>query len=332
MARLEDEPRFNSKPRPAGWLGLVLCILCLVPSPAFCQASRPSPAPNPHWSPDGCGKCHELRGHDLRGGQALPIASESVTPLCVSCHDGQRASDEIHPINLKMDGRTGPNPGWPTLKGALFCLSCHDVIQQCDTAAQRTDANAAFLRQGQTPAADPMPFCDNCHAPEQTPKFNPHLMLAEDQHTIVEQRCQVCHARPMDRNATARSSNASLRADQVSLCRSCHPHHRDISRAGHVLATIRPPMLIYMRARELTGLLEAPSQDLIKQLQDENAGPTLMVPDAQGRIVCTTCHNPHQQGTFAANCVLDDRSLRLMKGHLLTPVRGQIFCRRCHNF
>ncbi|MGA2441595.1 MAG: cytochrome c3 family protein [Tepidisphaeraceae bacterium] len=323
----------NSRPRPAGWLGLAVCILWVGSSAAWGQASRPSPAANPHWSADGCGKCHEMRG-----GKALPIASESVTALCVSCHDGERASDEIHPINMKMDGRAGPNPGWPTLKGELDCVTCHDVRQECDAAAQRPDTNAAFLRQGQIPttdptaAADPMPFCDNCHAPEQTPKFNPHLMLAGDQHTIIEQRCQVCHGKPMDRNATARSGSASLRADQVSLCRSCHPHHRDISRAGHVLAIIRPPMLVYMRARELTGLLEAPSQDLIKQLQDEKAGPTLMVPDAQGRIVCSTCHNPHEQGTFAANCVLADRSLRLVKGHLFTPVRGQIFCRRCHNF
>jgi hypothetical protein len=230
-----------------------------------------------------------------------------------------------------MEGRNGSNPGWPTLKGALYCLTCHDVRQECDTTAQRPDTNSAFLRQSQTTGGDPTPFCGNCHAPEQTPKFNPHRMLAADQHTIIEQRCQVCHSKPMDRNATKRSGDPSLRADMVTLCRSCHPHHRDISRAGHVLTTIRPPMLIYMRARELTGLLESPSPDLIKQLQDEHAKPTLMVPDAQGRIVCSTCHNPHEQGTFAPNCVLDDRSLRLIKGHLLTPVRGQLFCRRCHN-
>jgi predicted CXXCH cytochrome family protein len=327
MAGLENEPRFNAKPRSAGWLGLGFCVLCLVASATFGQTSRPSPAVNPHWSPDGCGKCHELRG-----GVPLPIASESVTPLCVSCHDGARASDEIHPINTKMDGRSGPNPGWPTLNGGLFCLTCHAIRQQCDAAAQRPDVNAAFLRQGETDGTNPMPFCDNCHAPQLTPKFNPHLMLAADHRTVIEQRCQVCHTKPMNRQATTRSSDASLRADQVSLCRSCHAHHRDISRAGHVLTTITPAMLTYMRARELTGLLDSPSQDLLKQLKDEKAGPTLMVPDAQGRIVCSTCHNPHEQGVFQKNCVLDDRALRLVKGHLLTPVRGQIFCRRCHPF
>src|ERR1019366_3412648 len=109
MAGLENEPRFNAKRRPAGWLGLGFCIVCFVASATFGQTSRPSPAVNPHWSSDGCGKCHELRG-----GVAFPIASESVTPLCVSCHDGARASDEIHPINTRMEGRSGPNPGWPT--------------------------------------------------------------------------------------------------------------------------------------------------------------------------------------------------------------------------
>ena len=72
-------------------------------------------------------------------------------------------------------------------------------------------------------------------------------------------------------------------------------------------------MLVYMRARELTGLIDAPSNDLIAQLKADNARPTLMVPDADGRIVCTTCHNPHQQGVFRPGCVLADRALQLVE-------------------
>jgi predicted CXXCH cytochrome family protein len=326
---------------------MALCIACLAPTLAWAQTTRPAPAPNPHWSPDACGDCHQRSGEKL-----LPIAPETVTTLCISCHDGQRASEEVHPISSKMSGRTGPNPGWPTLSGVLYCQTCHDTRQQCDPAAQRPIINAAFLRQTMAPAAgattapttgpavaaaaaddgDPIPFCDNCHAPDQTPKFSPHLMLAADQHTVIEQRCQVCHQKPMDRNATARTGDAFLRADQVTLCRSCHPHHRDISRTGHVGTVIQPDMLVYMRARELTGLINAPSNDLTAQLKAANARPTLMVPDPTGRIVCTTCHNPHEQGVFSPGCALADRALHPVQGHLLTPVRGQTFCRRCHSF
>ncbi len=259
-----------------------------------------------------------------------------------------------------MPKHTGPNPKWPTVNGNVACQTCHDVRRQCDPTLERPLINSIFLRQTFAPpapeaattavatptsaisptsatapttvAADANPFCDNCHAPQQTPKFSPHLMLAGDRKTVIEQRCQVCHAKPMDREAVARTGNASLRADQVTLCKSCHPHHKDISPNGHVGAVIKPEMLIYMRARELTGLINAPSIDLIAQLKADNAKPTLMVPDAQGRIVCTTCHNPHQQGVFAEDCVLSDRELQLVSGHLMTSTRGPTFCRRCHSF
>jgi predicted CXXCH cytochrome family protein len=375
MAGWASEFRKCHKPRLAG-LGVILCVqYLLATAAAFGQtttsattapdattdqststptATAEPPAPpavnNPHWTADGCRQCHEMTG-----GKPKAITVTAVDALCVSCHDGAKSPAEIHPISLKMLDRTGPNPGWPTLDGKLFCLSCHDIRQQCDPAAQRPDTNTAFLRQtfpppatqpvattdpnapagdqsAQLAAVNPNPFCDNCHAPDQFQKFSPHRMLAGDGHTVIEQRCEVCHSKPMDRNATARTGNASLRADMVTLCRSCHPHHRDINRKGHVGTTIPPHMLVYMRARELTGLLDAPSDDLMKQLTDEKAMPMQMVPDAQGRIVCTTCHNPHEKGTFSPNCVLDDRSLRLVNGHLFTPVRGQAFCRRCHTF
>ena len=135
----------------------------------------------------------------------------------------------------------------------------------------------------------------------------------------------------MANTAMVRSSDMALRADVVTLCRSCHPHHRDISQAGHILVAIPPSMLAYMRARELTGLLGQPSPDLLKQLTDDHAKPVYMVPDSEGRVVCYTCHNPHQQGTFPPDSVLEDRALRLRDGHLLTPVRGGQFCRHCHD-
>jgi predicted CXXCH cytochrome family protein len=237
------------------------------------------------------------------------------------------AGDEAHPIGRTMSERLA-DPGWPTVNRTVQCLTCHDVKQQCDAAAERPEANAAFLRQvngGTTP------FCQSCHREEQTPKFNPHRMLEDDLHTPIEARCQVCHDKQLDTKGGVRTGDASLRADQVTLCRSCHPRHRDISPVGHVLAKIEPGMLTYMRAREITGLLNTPGQDLLTQLAAQGAQPTLMVPDGQGRVVCSTCHNPHERGTFAPGTVLDDRSLRLMKGRLVTPVRGELFCRHCHN-
>ena len=275
-------------------------------------------APNPHWDRAACNDCHQIASS-----QPQPIAEPAITPLCLSCHDGKRASSESHPIGRAFDPKSMTNPGWPMPNGTVQCQSCHDARLACDPATTQPETNATFLRQTAAP------FCENCHRPQSTPKLNPHRMLSHGQ--PIEARCDICHSKPMNSAAMARTGDASLRADVVTLCRSCHPHHRDISTTGHVLATIPTDMLAYMRARELTGLLGMPDPDLLKQLTDQHAMPILMVPDSQGRVVCYTCHNPHQQGTFPPDSVLSDRALRLVGGHLLTPVRGSQFCRHCHN-
>jgi len=281
--------------------------------------AAPQTASNPHWSKDGCVTCHPTSA-----GRTLPIAPEAITPLCLSCHDGAHASAEAHPVGRTFESDKMNNPLWPMPNGKIACETCHDSRQACDASLERPETNASFLRPTTAP------FCASCHKPEATPKLNPHRMIADDG-SIIEAKCVICHTRTMDNSRMTRSGDPTLRADVITLCRSCHPHHRDISQAGHIDVPIPADMLAYMRARELTGLLSVPSADLIKQLADEHAQPVYMIPDGQGHVVCYTCHNPHQAGTFPAMSVLSDRSLRLVRGHLLTPVRGSQFCRHCHN-
>ena len=48
---------------------------------------------NPHYRADGCASCHVVAG-----GRAQPIEQPKVEALCLSCHDGKRASEEAHPV------------------------------------------------------------------------------------------------------------------------------------------------------------------------------------------------------------------------------------------
>jgi hypothetical protein len=58
-----------------------------------------------------------------------------------------------------------------------------------------------------------------------------------------------------------------------------------------------------------------------------------MVPDKNGVVVCTTCHNPHQAGVFPPDSVLSFRAMKLTgKNSVASPVRGQVWCRHCHDF
>jgi predicted CXXCH cytochrome family protein len=302
------QPPSSIWPVWAAWL-----VLSVGASIAIGQSAN-----NPHWSKDTCSTCH--------GTKPGPVAASLVTASCLSCHDGAHASDEAHPVGRSMNASL-VDPGWPTVGGAIQCLTCHDVKMQCDPDAMRTEDNSSFLRQGSD--AD-KPFCENCHRATQSTRLNPHLMVDAASHRPIAGQCNICHTKPMDATATTRTGNPLLRSDQITLCKSCHPHHKDISPTGHVLAKIPDTMLVYMRARELTGLLDSPSPDLIAELTAKSAKPQRMVPDSAGRVVCSTCHNPHQQGVFKPDCDLADRALHLVKGHLFTPTRGELFCRRCH--
>jgi hypothetical protein len=293
---------------------LAIVIGCLL----WSSITLAETAPNPHWNKDGCGTCHQ--------GKPGPVTTGTITASCLKCHDGQHASDEAHPVGRTMKA-TMVDPGWPTLNGSVQCLTCHNIKMQCDTNALRTEDNSSFLRSGTNPQT---PFCDNCHRDLKVTRLNPHLMIDADTHKPITKSCDLCHEKPMDPTITMRTGNSLLRADQAVLCKSCHPHHKDISPTGHVGTAIPESMLVYMRARELTGLLDSPSPDLIDELTAKHARPQKMVGDANDRIVCTTCHNPHQQGVFASDCDLADRSLRLVKGHLITSTRSELFCRKCH--
>jgi predicted CXXCH cytochrome family protein len=299
---------------------VVLCCVFLLTASAIAARA----ADNPHWQKDACETCHTKSD-----GKLLAIPATEVSNLCLRCHDGVNSVSEVHPIGRPIAQQNYIDPGWPTTAGNLDCITCHDAKQACDTTGETPEVNAAFLRSDHS-VESPTSFCANCHKPERDKKLNPHLMLAPDR-SVLQDRCQVCHANKMDPSTLQRSGKTTLKEDQLVLCRSCHPHHKDISRQGHVGTTIKPEMLAYMRARELSGLLTIPDKSTVNDLQAAGAKPTLMVPAPDGKVVCSTCHNPHERGVFPPDSVLAYHALKVVDGHTRTPVRGEQFCNHCHN-
>jgi len=308
-----------AEPRALGFVFQTLAVICLT----LLISTQSRATENPHWRKDACESCHAKRGEQLQ-----PIAPAAITETCLKCHDGAKSVAEVHPIARPVvkDGYT--DPGWPTAAGNLDCVTCHDIKQACQTSGETPEVNSAFLRGDHD--GSPSSFCANCHKSERVRKFNPHIMLSQDRQ-VMEDRCQVCHGKIPDRNTLARSGQTTLKEDQLVLCRSCHPHHKDISRAGHVGTTVKPEMLAYMRARELSGLLTIPDKSVVNDLMAAGAKPTLMVPNPDGTVVCSTCHNPHERGVFPATSVLAYHAMKVVDGHTRTPVRGEQFCNHCHN-
>jgi len=310
-------------------LFLALLLPLILPAPrAGAQDAMLPRAVNPHWKPEACASCHTQLA-----GQITPIPRQRIEPLCVSCHDGDRAREEPHPVGRRFDLQASmTRPNWPLVGNRVTCITCHDIRLQCDPNAQRPPANGAFLR-GREHAAQNQPFCANCHRPDAYPKYNPHAMLlpgTEDR--IDRQKCLFCHTTVPDHNEDQRTGNPQLRKPELQICLSCHRQHVDPYSRGHIGAQVPDAMQAYMRARELLGLTKPPSPQLLAQLQSEHARPTRLALDREARINCSTCHNPHEYGTFPASSVLSYRGIRIIDGRTLSPVRGDQWCKHCHDF
>ena len=102
---------------------------------------------------------------------------------------------------------------------------------------------------------------------------------------------------------------------------------------GHIGLKLSADMLAHMHVVEIMGLSAKLAPQLIEQAKKAGNQPTKMVPDKKGQMVCSTCHNPHQSGVFPRGSVLAFRAMKTNnEGKLVSPVRGQLWCRHCHDF
>lgn len=329
-------------------------MVCMHSAGGAQRAARKSTVPNPHWKNDGCVICHTGLGVEHRA-----IAPDAVDDLCLKCHDGIKAAAEFHPVHRKFEETasiTKPK-GWPVVKDLLACATCHDMLYACDPKKNSMSLNRNFLRDYSIRRTRGQPFCQNCHIEAAYRKINPHEMLLDPTapirtrppstrptsgpadplvlaggREIVEDKCLFCHTEPLDRNAMKRAGNSALKAEQATLCRDCHATHKDPMVQGHIGLTIKPEMLALMYVREQMGLAGSPSATVLGQVEKAGLKPKLMVPAANGTIICSTCHNPHQNGTFPTASELDYRSMRYdRQQRLVSPVHEQIWCRQCHS-
>jgi len=257
--------------------------------------------------------------------------------LCLECHDGSKASAESHPIGRPVDAPdlTVP-PDWPLNKNKLTCVTCHDVLAGCRTGISRPPANPQFLRR---PGRSLKNFCTVCHPSRQFPRVVPHIMLRNSrdiiqwnkQPEIDEDACLFCHLSVPDPNRLRRTHKPDLRLDQVKLCRLCHPDHRLYYTPGHIGDEVSPSMMAYITARELLGLDTRPEKRYLDRLERDQARPLRMIFAPGDIITCTTCHNPHQEGVFPPESVLNYQAFWLVSpGRVASPSTDQNMCFHCH--
>jgi predicted CXXCH cytochrome family protein len=191
----------------------------------------------------------------------------------------------------------------PLFDGRIRCLTCHQAHkdpQQNDLAER-----PMLLRGG--PYPDTRQFCYRCHSREQYQQVDPHRMTGpsgEIREIDGRPICLFCHReRP---EADADPDEVTFQADVAFLCGRCHAAMTGSFLNDHLHAKPKRATRREMRRTEQTR--------------------TIALPLARdGRITCSTCHNPHQEGVVmrtAARAGADrQKRLRLPKEEL---------CGACH--
>lgn len=249
---------------------------------------------SPHWAPQRCNACHAA-GMEHKPGDAKArwvMDRGAVDELCVSCHDGQSAWAEAHPIGRPANTDAVHVPDeWPTVDGRIGCLTCHDVKRHCRPGVRRPRENPAMLRFFDP--EDSMAVCFRCHKAEAGWRFNPHHQIAGDG-TIREETCTYCHTRvPAIPADGRRGHDPSLYIASSDLCQTCHVRHWDFSPQGHLDRLVPASMI---RALYESGRENHPNGDPPAALG--------RLPLADGRVACYSCHNPHQRGLFPSDSAL----------------------------
>lgn len=273
-----------------------------------------------------CSSCHASAA--ARRGNLL--FDGNVSHLCRSCHDGQRAAREAHPVDLapsKVMAERIPRE-FPLDKGVLTCSTCHDVVRQCRTSRPVGGSERNFLRGAEV--AHPLEFCFRCHARQSTRPFNAHDQLAAGK--PKSDACIWCHTSVPDVDARPEAgASHALRAKSHGVCNNCHPVAKGHPNDGpHMGATPPAEMMWYMSAYEIQPRMNLPLKQLLEYVRAAERTPRSIPLDEAGRVTCYSCHNPHERGLLPAwNPRSTGAEPKQAQNHRLRAREGQL-CKACH--
>jgi len=273
-----------------------------------------------------CHHCHA----SARGGRNQLLFGGNTSQLCRSCHDGNRATGEAHPIGMAPSTAmiAGIAAQFPLEEGKLTCLTCHEVTWHCKSGRPSAIPSRSFLRGAGV--SHPMDFCFQCHKQQDYQPFNAHDQVEGD--NIRTETCAWCHIRVPDVGARLKEgASYALRSESFGVCNNCHlvdKNHPTGDR--HMYATPSPKMLWHMSAYELQPQMRLSYRQLLEYVRAAKRTPQSIPLDEKGRITCYSCHNPHEKG------LLPDWNLRSVGAQpeqaasSRLRAHGGIACRACH--
>jgi predicted CXXCH cytochrome family protein len=222
-----------------------------------------------------CETCHTAHGSRH---ESYLIKSGRNSDLCLACHkdkdiltpDGKKKP--IHVINvkpvkaaipeslIKKGSKTGKN-------GELICQTCHKVHHN------KTQQPSLLITKDEKSA-----FCLICHS---------------DKQPVADTRHNLLLSGPKEKNLQGST------VAQAGVCSACHlPHKpaRDLAATGDFTTRLCVSCHSQGKVAEKAGLTGA-QHPLGVRPKNKPALPLFNdfgLPDQNGRITCTTCHDPHR--------------------------------------
>jgi len=281
---------------------------------------------NPHGDPTQCISCHTSD----EGGRDTFVNGANISQLCQSCHDGERATKETHPVDVvPISAAEMKIPSdLPLFDGLVTCLSCHDVVSKCKTEETDANGNHNFLRVDNV--SRPLELCFHCHEQQKYEPFNVHDQLEAGE--VKSDTCLWCHSGvPEVSGEYKEDASYALRGRSSGICNNCHQmtdnHPNNVL---HLYSVPSDEMIWCMATSEMMPRMRIPFKDLYRYVSGAKRRPRSIPLDKSGRIACYSCHNPHEKGLFPDS---NPRSLgaeaKQAKNYRFRTHQGNI-CQACH--
>jgi len=236
---------------------------------AVAQVLWEGKVPNPHRGRMFCFACHPGR---IREGEEVRFTrgSDNIR-MCNDCHEKPGVRKAPHVVNVASSEGTWRMDylGYPLNQGKLSCSTCHDEASH----GKPDPANPKFLRGGPYPDQDR--FCQRCHLQEKESFNNPHHQV-DGFGRIIRKSCRFCHQKDPD-PARRTPENLEMVGEDAVICSGCHR-----GRAHPEVEHNRP-----LKADKAA-----------RKEEYERRHQVLLPLSADGKVTCSTCHNPHGKGVL----------------------------------
>lgn len=224
----------------------------------------------------------------LAWGRRLPVAAWLSLVNCwaaaaagnLDSYETTRKLPELHhAVGISLPADWGDPLGLPLApERKLECRTCHGLPNMERRPYAQIDTRLPdFLRGG--PYRKLEDFCYRCHDRDDYIRPNIHVMRNPDG-SLREDHCTFCHEEVhRERRQPLRRVDYKLRLPPEKLCYGCH------------LKTPHFNALEHQSAK--------PEKALLQHLRESQERLGVILPlSAEGRVMCPTCHNPHQYGVI----------------------------------